>query len=407
MTSVPSAALVVSTPSASVAGRDITRLSGHIPALDGLRGLAILLVLARHFTSDVSAAGWMGKAVLRACSLGWLGVDLFFVLSGFLITGILLDARGTPNYFRNFYMRRVLRIFPLYYGVLVVLLLLLPLFISYNTPGLQSALKHQTWLWLYGVNFMGLFGVPAATNELFDTQHFWSLAVEEHFYLVWPTVVFLCGRRSLAWVCGACMVQAVLVRLSIALWGHDVAFYGYVLTPCRMDSLAFGGLLALAVRDDAWRVWLRKWSGAILLIAIVAGGAVLLRPRQSGALDALAEGLKYTLLAMSFGALLLSSVLAPARSPGVRILTTPVMLFLGKYSYGLYVLHGILMPLMDRYASYAALAALLGSPAAGVLARLLIGTGVSVGLAVASWHLYEKHFLKLKRFFEYRRPAAC
>src|SRR5262252_6491054 len=134
------------------AGSTQNKLSGHLPGLDGVRGLAILMVMAIHFVGDSTAHTFAQRLVVKAAGFGLLGVDLFFVLSGFLITGLLLEAKGSPHFFRNFYARRTLRIFPLYYFVLAALFLILPQ-LTTLTPALEQARSHQAWLWSYTANF--------------------------------------------------------------------------------------------------------------------------------------------------------------------------------------------------------------------------------------------------------------
>ncbi|HLL88149.1 MAG TPA: acyltransferase, partial [Tepidisphaeraceae bacterium] len=180
----------------------------HYPALDGLRGLAILLVMVSHYVAPPAGGGRWGLVFRRAADAGWVGVDLFFALSGFLITGILLDAKGKPGFFRNFFARRTLRVFPLYYGVLFVVCVLLP---ALGLLKLGVPLS-QRWLWLYATNLFPLLRSADGAGFFFpnswDLQfgHFWSLAVEEHFYLAWPLVVYALGRRPLMVTCAALMV---------------------------------------------------------------------------------------------------------------------------------------------------------------------------------------------------------
>src|SRR5919112_3639916 len=149
----------------------------HVPVLDGVRGLAILLVLFRHTSRWMHAEPGAGSAVYAMLSSGWVGVDLFFVLSGFLITGILVDSRGGEHYFRNFYVRRALRIFPLYYGFLAVVFLVLPQFYGYEGGKFGTLQDNQPWYWGYLVNV--LVAARGTDQTPLNTTHLWSLAVEE------------------------------------------------------------------------------------------------------------------------------------------------------------------------------------------------------------------------------------
>ena len=226
---------------------------GHIPALDGVRALAILLVMGVHtdvfFRSQPTAGTRLVDAVM---GFGWGGVDLFFVLSGFLITGILFDTRAAPGYYTSFYARRALRIFPLYYVALAVILLVLPILGAMWHHATPKLFEHQAWLWTYTTNIgIALHGrwELAATGQ---TVLFWSLAVEEQFYLVWPFLVAALSPRALTRLAGAMVVGALLLRLGLVFWGdHVVAVYVSTLT--RMDALAMGALVALAARRAGCR----------------------------------------------------------------------------------------------------------------------------------------------------------
>jgi peptidoglycan/LPS O-acetylase OafA/YrhL len=182
--------------------------AAFIPALDGLRGIAIILVMLHHFTYYRPETGI--DAVIAGVPLfGWVGVDLFFVLSGFLITGILLDSRGSTRYFTNFYARRTLRIFPLYYLVLFLALVALPQFPSVHTVLAGDIEMPPRWpYWAYLTNFS--VAERGFVHGWVDVA--WSLAIEEQFYLVWPLVIWLCPQRLLPWLCTAIVIGEVFAR---------------------------------------------------------------------------------------------------------------------------------------------------------------------------------------------------
>ena len=240
---------------------------GHIPALDGLRGIAILLVMFYHFTQTYI---YYFSGILYKCfDIGWCGVDLFFVLSGFLITGILFDAKNDPHYFRGFYMRRVLRIFPLYYGFLFVLFVLVPL--EHPFPSLiRQHITEQVWLWSYLTNFAYCFS-PQYFIQKLHLAHFWSLAVEEQFYLIWPAVILFLQPKTAIRVSAICIGAALFLRF-VLIWDHVNAVTIFNLTPCRMDSLATGALCALLIRVNVNTIKLLK---AVRLITVFSGVGLL------------------------------------------------------------------------------------------------------------------------------------
>jgi peptidoglycan/LPS O-acetylase OafA/YrhL len=370
---------------------------GHLPALDGVRGLAILLVLLYHFVAQTTATNAFERAINWPLSYGLLGVDLFFVLSGFLITGILYDAREQPRYFRNFYMRRVLRIFPLYYGVLAVVFLLLPLLPALRETEIGRLREHQAWAWLYGVNVY----LAREGGWVFSyIEHFWSLAVEEHFYLVWPFVVWGLARRPRALMAVALGLAALSfgARVYAALAGVSLVATS-VLTPFQLDALCLGGFLAVLVRQPGGEAAARR---LVVPLAAVSGGALvlqfaLLRVTDHGV--ELMRAVRGGLFRVLFAALLLHAVFAPAAALASRAFRSRVMTQLGKYSYGLYVYHHFLSYYFVTHGTEFALAERLGSHTAAVMLQAACGIAVSSLVAWASYEHFESHFLKLKRFW--------
>lgn len=371
-------------------------VSGHMPALDGLRGIAILLVIVSHYLG----MHW------RSASVGWTGVNLFFVLSGFLITGILLDSKRRRHYFRNFYARRTLRIFPLYYLTLMLIFVVAPLFSSLNTQEFDGLAGRQWWLWLYAMNFYVGFKGEISAGDPFsggwvETLHFWSLSVEEQFYLLWPAVVFLCSRRALLWVTASCFVGAFCLRLYFVLVAENFTA-SYFLMPCRMDDLAVGAFIAIIARRPGGLAALRSWApwSAIASLWVLLG--VWMRVGDFFQLDGFVQMVCYTPFAILYGSLLVFALTGRPTNLLARVLTWRVLRSYGKYSYAIYILHWSLSGLVfSRIAPLDTLEVWLGSLNAALVARVVIVALLSYAMAFLSWHVFERHFLKLKsRFYE-------
>jgi peptidoglycan/LPS O-acetylase OafA/YrhL len=331
-----------------------------------------------------------------------MGVDLFFVLSGFLITGLLLDSKGKANYFRSFYARRTLRIFPLYYAVLAGVFLVLPLVVPLP-PALEQAREHQVWLWTYTANF---YIAAKATWALTYVSHFWSLAVEEHFYLVWPLVVFSVRRETLEKICLGVMAIGLVERVSLTFAGVNELSIS-VLTPCRVDTLCTGALLAVLVRREAGALPLVRQSGKA---AVVLGSAALVLGAFNMATHRWLEVLhpvRVTLHALFFGALTLLSLRLPEGSLIARLFRSRVLRTFGKYSYGLYVYHGLIAYHMIELRAEDYLGARLGGHPAGIAAQTVLGVALSMIVSVASYELFERRFLDLKKYFEARPPEPA
>ena len=378
---------------ASAADSERVALRGHIPALDGIRGVAILLVLAFHWSFGLQRGFGISCRLSWAGQFGWVGVDLFFVLSGFLITGILWESRGSRGYFRNFYMRRALRIFPLYYGTLAALFIA-----AACSPDVGSWMgqtrRHQAWFWLYCSNFLS-----AARGWDGPLGHLWSLSVEEHFYLVWPLLVLVLTRRQAMLACIIAAALAVVCRSIVVHLPHG-AVASYVLTPARMDALAIGSLAALAVRGSVTRDQCRR--GAIA--AVLLGAALFLANfavyRRLGHDTNIMRAGAYTPGALFFAGILVLAVIA--RGWWARMWGNPILRMFGKYSYALYVLHPLLYKLVDLVFARLHLAALARWPTLALITYSALGTGIVLAAAVGSWHAFEKHFLRLKRYFPER-----
>jgi len=347
----------------------------HVPQLDAIRGYAILLVLVYHFFAEE----------FPPFNIGWVGVDMFFVLSGFLITGILLDSKTSQGYFKNFYIKRVLRIFPLYFFVLAVILYLVPAFFPNAIPDLDYYMRNQLWFWTYFQNWV--FTIDGYPNDRV-LRYTWSLCIEEQFYLFWPFLVYKLNRKTLLGVVLGFILMANFLR---AVEPHFINNnYKYVNTFARIDALSVGALVAILIRTH--RQILEKWATPVSLISGLAiiGIIAVKKTLYFGELYA-----SFSFFALLFGGILvwsLSSNLAPVFRRAVSIRP---MLFLGKYSYGLYLYHVPIHHwsaevLADHEISHAT------EPLKFFLIKLIL-LAVTIIVSVLSFKYLETPFLKLKK----------
>jgi peptidoglycan/LPS O-acetylase OafA/YrhL len=372
------------TPPSWPSPRALSKL--HLPALDRVRGLAIALVMVHNLSSTNTRVTVAQKLWCGFVETGWIGVTLFFALSGFLITGILLDDRGRPRALRAFYIRRFLRIFPLYYAFLILYFVALAPFF----PELRAPFSRGIWYWLYLSNWTDI----TPQQNLPGIGHFWSLAVEEQFYLVWPWLVVGLSSRGLARACLAVMVGAMAARI-VLVGAHLPTEYAYHWTLTRADALVAGALLAVAIRSPRGRAALTlamRPIGALLLAAV---GALFAVTHGLNRLNPLMQTVGYSIIAGLSGLLVVAAATPPAPSartgPGARF-----MAFLGKHSYALYVIHMPLKLVTEHF---------WGGRLAGARAVTPIGTDVlqvlalaagSIALARFTWVALERPFLSLK-----------
>lgn len=343
-------------------------LPSYIPELQGLRGIAVLAVVAYHCHPRFLHTWFYGASLW-----GWAGVNLFFVLSGFLITSILLESRGKPHYFRNFYGRRVLRIWPVYVLVLVVCYLNAPWFIG---PPVWTAIKTAPW-WAYVLFLQNLFHLtlPPALGPT------WSLAIEEQYYFVWaPIVRVLRATWLLAVVLIGCLIAAPLFRMSHFAWITPT----HTLT--HIDGIAMGSLLALGLYSLplSRRTWL-----SIGIIAMPVGFVC------AGTIAGGTAFLDTALTTLFAGAVLSCIASTGARNYVNAALRRGPLAYYGRVSYGLYMTHigvfvyfGWFDARMDHYGVTGDLAV--------VGFRLVACTLVATIL----WYGFESRILRLKRYFE-------
>lgn len=354
----------------------------QIPPLDGVRGLAAFMVLVVHFWERggfeaLPVPSWL----VRFASIGGTGVDLFFVLSGFLITRILLASRSKEGYFVNFYARRSLRILPLYYGFLIIYYFLIP-FIDGRKPG---NLEYSWWYWCY------LQNIPLTFNSFpsYGPMQYWSLAVEEHFYLFWPLLLYIIPSRHFSKACWSVVLIAFVCRCIFAMW-LDVSTYYF--TPCRMDALALGGLLACWELDGTLK---SKEKQILYAFPVVFTLSAVAWFASSGHGWRIMQCVKF-LVSATLYAFLVAVVVNGARTWIVRAcFNNPLGRFSGRVSYGTYVYHIAcfnlardLFPFNER-------------PWMGMVAAF----GSVYMLSWLSFRFLESPFLNLKKRFETNAPA--
>lgn len=343
----------------------------RVPALDALRGIAVALVVVTHATrayASTPLAAWL----LEVPRFGWVGVDLFFVLSGYLITGILLHTRDRPDYYRAFYARRVRRIFPLYFGALAVLWFVVPWCGDVGAYLARPAIGDRWMLLTFTENIAPLRDTSGAWSVL----HFWSLGVEEQFYLVWPLVVLASGAR-LRRVCLAIIVAAPLTRV---LWlANDVPpSLVYELLFARADALAFGAFLATGGRVPRWAVVVAAITFAVAFLA--------------------ATDSQYSPGIQTVGYTAIAACAAGAVQYAVDrdswLSRATWLQSLGRIAFGVYVVH---LPIIEawRYAGWSteAMAVRWGSLPLALGASYALAFGCSIPLAALSWRWWESRWL--------------
>ena len=353
---------------------DVPLIRAHMPELDAVRGIAILSVVFFHGMAQPLHAelSTFGRWLFTLSQYGWAGVNLFFVLSGFLITGILLDSRQRPDYFRRFYFRRALRILPALYGVLLILLI--SGWISFRFMAISV---------LFLANFAGVLGVGGGYGPL------WSLAVEEHFYMLWPLLVHRCSLRKLMILASVICIGSPFVRI-LTLVGSSVAqHFASFCTWFNLDGLSLGALLAIWLRMSSFR---RDRLARIALPVMVLSGAAFLFWVGRPWADATVVKSACNLASAGF----LSCMLLVGTSQWRFVIDRPILRFFGFISYGLYLVHIATFRLIDILLSHH-LAILLGNgkPMIAVLLRFGGGLILGTGIAYLSRRFLEEKFLRM------------
>jgi peptidoglycan/LPS O-acetylase OafA/YrhL len=365
-------------------------LQKHYPGLDSLRGLAVLFVFLHHYVG-----GYMANDPVL--NWGWVGVEIFFVLSGFLITGILFESLEAPHFFRNFYIRRTLRIFPVYYGFWALMLLL--------TPITRVHWDHHVVLWLF---YLGNYSTTswnlelhghAMTGAMIVVGHFWSLCIEEHFYMLWPLIIFAVRKRlTLQRICVGGVLLTLIARCLIT-WQHPAIAYPalYTYSIARFDAPLIGSWAALWVRGPIpgyQRIRARACQWGLVFLAILIGSQIVTDfvcgfPAASLPLPSIHWVTAYGFTVIDLASLCLLFLCLDATSFFSRLLDVLHLRRLGKISYGFYVIHMLYFDFAKNYY--------------GRFARHNLAIEFVVGcflltylLAELSYRYYETPFLRLK-----------
>jgi len=347
---------------------------GRITVLDGVRGLAILLVVIYHYAQVPVSRQSLFYYPLALTSVMWSGVDLFFVLSGLLIGGTLIDHRTSPNYYSTFYLRRIFRIFPIYYLMIALLVVGQALF-----PRSPLFAGHMP-VWLFPLFAQNL--VEDFTRAPLWITVSWSLAVEEQFYLLFPFVVRALSPRALLRFAIAAVIGAPILRAVLVANGFGFGFV-YALSPCRADALGFGVLAAIIIRSEPARRWVvqhaRLYQVCLPVLCCVAF-TVVKWPRFSY------QTAGYSILALTYFLLTVLLLVNPLPWQ-TAVFSQRWLCWLGTVSYCVYLIH---QPV--RYG----VLTLLSHPRSGVTTAIAIVTALLFTLAIAqvSWIFFEKRLIR-------------
>lgn len=352
----------------------------YIKQLDGIRAIAALMVMFFHFFKNIEANSQFYSAIKKISIFGQTGVSLFFVLSGFLITRILLSTKEKKNYFKNFYLRRALRIFPLYYLFLIIYYFLIPSISNFQFVPFNQ----QIYYWIYIQNFAITFNWKNSGPD-----HFWSLAVEEHFYLFWPLMVYFIQYQKIKLGLLLIIILAFISRLFFIENKIDVFYF----TLTRMDELALGALLASFEKDG--KLNYAKTKIFFISIVILMVPTIILWIHTTGKSNSLIQLFKFNLISLIYFCLVGLTVCLKNENFLNKILKSKFFIYTGKISYGLYVYH----PLCFFMTSV-----------------LLKVTNVSISfflsflltylIASLSYYFYESYFISLKKHIAQNSPSS-
>jgi peptidoglycan/LPS O-acetylase OafA/YrhL len=369
----------------------------HVPGLDSLRGITILWTLFYHFNYIHGGVNVLEKGYIAWALMGVAAIDVFFVISGFLITGILLDSKESPTFYRTFYSRRALRIFPLYYAFLIAWFIVMPAVLG--DPNVGRPFGIEAWYWLYGQNILISTVAPHVLPP--RTYHLWSLALEEQFYLTWPLAVGLLNRANLKKLCIGLIIIAPIYRTVLWLAGVNYEI-GFFILPGRADTLAVGCLLAIIAREPGGFQRARRFAkpGMIVGMAVIVATMIVTGGFYPQVPFIRTVGMTFSALAAVSVTIL--TVALPPTSLLSRMINLKALLYVGAISYGVYVFHWPVEFLANRWGfTIDSVSGQFANRMAGQAAYSLTLVAITLVLSAASWHLFEKPILGLRKYLPY------
>ena len=369
----------------------------RIPQLDGLRGMAIGLVLLHHYIYQMhpSMPDALSAVLIPFAGLGWSGVDLFFILSGFLIGGILVNAKESPNYYRTFYIRRVFRILPVY--LFLVLLGFILTALAAHSTGAMSNLSLHPAPWWYYLTFTQNFYFAKHSDVLSYLQITWSLAVEEQFYLTLPFLVRKIDKNKLLAVAVGMVVFFGALRSFLYWHGSINAMQSYVLPFCRFDSLFIGVACAMLVRNENLFVRLQKHPRILAAVSLALGAVFFLMDHHLWGKNLFLHTAGFTLIGLFYASLMMLVLIRPAGVLSRAVQFKPLM-SLGTISYCVYLIHGYTLILTDHFLQMA-----LPVSDSEIWLAILLGAAMTFLLAQGSWVWFESRMIALGHRFTYER----
>lgn len=342
--------------------------------LDGIRAIAALMVMVFHFFQN-NPLGLNYPFLTKVSVFGQTGVTLFFVLSGFVITRILIANKNEKKYFSNFYGRRALRIFPLYYAYLFISYFLFPLIFNTKVPNFSQQIYYYAYLQNFAITFNWNAVGPG---------HFWSLAVEEHFYFFWPIIVYYINVRQLTYSIFIIIIGSILLRYYMLTHGYDVFYFTFT----RFDSIASGALLAII--ENKKKISERSRIVFLLIFIVFLVSSILIWTVFTGEGNFMIQIIKFTLIFSIYFSLIGFVISDEKSSFTTKLLSNNILIYIGKISYGLYVFHPFAYHTIDYFFEIN-----------NLLLDFVLKITLTIVISSVSFYTIESFFLKFKNRFAY------